>query len=204
MFNSIMKFIAVFISFLLITYFTGCSGSAGSEETDEAEITTEKKTEILNTESSVILTTAKEEQNNYMYSPETDSTYLYWLNNELIILNGSTKCNIFALNVLSKAGFRTPEENALAADLFDTTLFNDILLVVGRNDISNAAKGDLIIWSYHVIIFEEQVYIGEEEYALAWWAGTRQSDNGNNIKNNVCFGKYKLDGDFVVRRPLKK
>ncbi|HMS32518.1 MAG TPA: hypothetical protein PKC91_00385 [Ignavibacteria bacterium] len=199
-----MKFIAVIISLVLIAYFTGCSGSSGTEENDNSEIITEKTTEIINSESSVILTTAKEEQNNFMYSPETDSTYLYWLNNELIILNGSTKCNIFALNVLSKAGYKTPEENALAADLFDTTLFTDVLPVIGINDISKAVKGDLLIWNYHVIIFDSPVYIGNDEYALAWWAGTRLSDNGNNIKNNVCFGKYKLDGDFVIRRPLKK
>lgn len=204
MINFKMKFFAVIISFLLITYLTGCSGSSGTEETDETEKTTEKKTEIINTESSIILTTAKEEQENLMYSPDVDSTYLYWANNELLVLNGSTKCNIFALNVLYRSGYKTPESNALAADLYDTTLFTDILPVIGINDISKARKGDLIIWSYHVIIFESLKNIGNDDYALAWWAGTRQADNGDNIKNNVCFGKYRLDGEFIVRRPLKK
>jgi hypothetical protein len=193
-------------SLVMLFYISGCSGSSSSE-TEESNVpdnTTVKKSEEVNTESSAILNTAKEEQENLMYSPDVDSTYLYWVNNELIVLNGSTKCNIFALNVLSKAGYKTPDENALAADLYDTTFFTDILPVVGVSDISKAKRGDLIIWSYHVIIFEEPVNIGDEVYALAWWAGTRQPDNGDNIKNNVCFGKYRLDGNFIVRRPLKK
>jgi len=199
-----MKFISVYVIILMMVSIIGCSGSSESDDSDTPENTSDIKTEISTTESSSIINIAKEEQENLMYSPEVDSTYLYWVNNELIILNGSTKCNIFALNVLSKAGYKTPDENALAADLFDTSLFKDILPVIGVNDISGAIKGDLVIWSYHVIIFESLININGEEYAFAWWAGTRQSDNGNNIKNNVCFGKYKLDGDYVVRRPLKK
>ena len=199
-----MKIFVVPIILFLLIYFSGCSGSSGTEESDIPKETPEKETVITKPESSVILSTAKIEQENLMYSPEADSTYLYWTNNELIILNGSTKCNIFALNVLFRSGYKTPETNALAADLYDTANFADILPLVGVNDFSKAEKGDLIVWSYHVIIFDSIVKINEEYYALAWWAGTRQPDNDNNIKNNVCFGKYKLDGDFIVRRPLKK
>lgn len=196
------------IILLLFTIFLyGCSGSSETKDSEERNIpekTPEKESGITNTESSVILYIAKEEQENYMYSPEVDSTYLYWTNNELVILDGSTKCNIFALNVLFRSGYKTPEANALAADLYDTANFTDILPVIGVNDFSKVEKGDLIVWSYHVIIFDSIVKINEEYYALAWWAGTRQPDNDDNIKNNVCYGKYKLDGDYIIRRPLKK
>jgi hypothetical protein len=60
------------------------------------------------------------------------------------------------------------------------------------------------VWNGHVIIFESLTKIKSDLYALAWWAGTQQSDNGDNIKNNVCYGKYKLTGYYVVRRPVKK
>jgi len=192
------------IIILFAVYFYGCSGSSETKESDIPEKTPEKESGFTSTESTVILNIAKEEQENYMYSPEVDSTYLYWTNNELVILNGSTKCNIFALNVLFRSGYKTPESNALSADLYDTANFTDILPVTGVSDFSKAEKGDLIVWSYHVIIFDSIVKINEEYYALAWWAGTRQSDNDDNIKNNVCYGKYKLDGDFIVRRPVKK
>ncbi len=200
----IKSFHAGIIIFLFAICFYRCSGSSETKESDLPEKTPETESGITSTESSVILNIAKEEQGNYMYSPEEDSTYLYWTNNELIILNGSTKCNIFALNVLFRSGYKTPETNALSADLYDTANFTDILPVMGINDFSKAEKGDLIVWDYHVIIFESAVRINDENYALAWWAGTRQPDNDDNIKNNVCFGKYKLDGDFIVRRPLKK
>lgn len=192
------------ISVLLFSYIAGCSSSKNTEESDFPEKTTEKKSVIESAESYVILNTAKEEQKNQMYSPDIDSTYLYWTDNELIVLHGSTKCNIYAMNVLYRSGFKTPEGNALAADLYDTSMYRDILPVIGVNDISDARKGDLVVWSYHVIIFESLVNINGEDYALAWWAGTRQTDNGENIINNVCHGRYKLDGEFVVRRPLKK
>lgn len=199
-----MKIFVVPAVLLMVVYFTGCSGSSGTEESDLPNETPEEETVITNPQSSLILSTAKLEQENLMYSPEVDSTYLYWSNNELVILNGSTKCNIFALNVLFRSGYKTPESNALAADLFDTANFKDIMPVIGVNDFSNAEKGDLIVWNYHVIIFESIVMINDENYALAWWAGTSQPDNDDNIKNNVCFGKYKLEGDYIVRRPLKK
>ena len=199
-----MKYIVVPAVLLMVVYFTGCSGSSRTEESDIPDETHEEETVIKSPESSVIFSTAKLEQENIMYSPEVDSTYLYWTNNELVILNGSTKCNIFALNVLFRSGYKTPESNALAADLYDTSKLKDIMLVIGINDFSKAEKGDLIVWNYHVIIFESILNINDENYALAWWAGTRQPDNDDNIKNNVCFGKYKLGGDYIVRRPLKK
>ncbi len=164
----------------------------------------ESLTESESEQGNIILTIAKIEQSNTMYSPEIDSTYLYWLNNKLIILNGSTKCNIFALNVLYKAGFKTPVSNALSRDLFDTTNFKDIFPVIAVNKITGAKKGDIIAWKYHVIIFETLVSIREDKYALGYWAGTRHEDNDINIKNNVCYGKYKLSGEYVVRRPKKK
>jgi len=199
-----MKIFVVPVVLLMIVCFSGCSGSSETEESDIPKEAPEKETVFTSPQSSVILSTAKFEQENFMYSPEADSTYLYWTNNELIILNGSTKCNIFALNVLFRSGYKTPESNALSADLYDTSNFKDIMPVIGINDFSKAEKGDLIVWDYHVIIFESIVKINDENYALAWWAGTRQPDNDDNIKNNVCFGKYKLVGDFIVRRPLKK
>ncbi|MEO8664833.1 MAG: hypothetical protein ABI462_04995 [Ignavibacteria bacterium] len=188
-----------------MSYISGCgSASDYEEEREESSEKKETKESVTETEKgNIILSTAKVEQNNEMYSPDVDSTYLYWLDNELIVLNGSTKCNIFALNVLYKAGFKTPEVNALSRDLHDTSNFKDILPVIGINEIKDARRGDIIAWSYHVIIFESLVKIRNEEFALGYWAGTRQENNDDNIKNNVCHGKYKLNGDYVVRRPEK-
>jgi len=78
------------------------------------------------------------------------------------------------------------------------------LPVIGIDDITNARRGDIISWNGHVIIFEEPVTVNNELYAKGWWAGTQQADNGDNIMNNVCHGKYKLNGEFVVRRPVHK
>lgn len=190
---------------LFFLYLSGCSSSSGSD--NESETPGIESEEALNDEEvkeNVIFKIAKLEQQNEMYSPEVDSACLYWVNNELIILNGSTKCNIFALNVLYKSGYKTPDENTLTADLFDTTLFADIFPVIGINDISNAMEGDIVVWKNHVIIFEEKIVVNGELYAKAYWAGTSQMDNGNNIINNVCYGKYRLDSEYVVRRPVKK
>jgi hypothetical protein len=104
---------------------------------------------------------------------------------------------------LFKAGFKTPRTNALSSDLADTTQFNDILPVVGISEPESAKKGDLIAWNGHVIIFDYLVKLKQDLYAMAWWAGTSQKDNGDNIVNNVVYGKYKLNGYFVIRRPLK-
>lgn len=195
---NIKKYLAVFLSFVILFYIYGCSSSKTTDEENN------QTTEIEGTEGGVIINAAKAEQDNEMYSPQTEDTYLYWLNNKLIKLKGTTKCNIFALNVLFKSGFKTPTENALTRDLVDTDKFTDILPVIGIQTTDNAKKGDLIVWNGHVIIFESLTQIKNDLYAVAWWAGTKQKDNGDNIKNNVCYGKYKLNGYYVVRRPVKK
>ncbi|MBK8984295.1 MAG: hypothetical protein IPM38_18745 [Ignavibacteria bacterium] len=189
---------------------SGCSSSKNNEEDEdyiEKKIKEEgsKKDTKSEYESTGIgiIKMAEFEQNNEMYRVEVDSTYLYWLDNELLILNGSTKCNIYALNVLKKAGCNTPEVNALCRDLFDTLNFTEIMPVIGINDVSNAIPGDLIIWSGHVIIFESETEVNGQQYVKAYWAGTRNPDNGENIKNNVCYGKFKLNGNYIVRRPTK-
>jgi len=185
-------------------YLTGCSSSKPSTETEEkTETTTGTETESEAQRGTLICNTAKEEQNNEMYSRANDETQLYWLNNKVIHLKNRTKCNIFALNTLFKAGFKTPKSNALSNDLADTSQFSDILPVVGISEPESAKRGDLIAWSGHVIIFDYLVKLKQELYAMAWWAGTSQKDNGDNIVNNVVYGKYKLNGYFVIRRPVK-
>ncbi len=209
------KILYLFLAFVLGLYLIGCFPASRTED-DEKETTekTEEKnkedkeekevTEVTDAGGAKIMSIASAEQDKEMYSPQKDTTYLYWLNNRLALLKGSTKCNIYALNVLYKSGYKTPTENALCRDLFDTERFTDILPVVGKSDIKEAKKGDLVIWKGHVIIFESLVKTKNDMYALAWWAGTRQSDNGENIRNNVIYGKYRLNGTYVVRRPVKK
>jgi hypothetical protein len=178
----------------------GCSGSKTTESEEE------ETPEISYKEAygAVILSKAEEEQQNDMYTKSNDLTYLYWLENKPIHLKNRTKCNVYAINVLYKAGFKTPKTNVLTYDLVDTDKFTDILPVVGISDPESAKKGDLIAWKGHVIIFDYLVQIKEDMYAMAWWAGTSQKDNGDNIMNNVVHGKYKLNGYFVIRRPVKK
>lgn len=185
-----------------LIYLNGCSSSKSteSEETSETTETTYEETAA----GALIIKTAQSEQQNEMYSKTNDSTYLYWLNNKLIRLKNQTKCNIFALNTLFKAGFKTPTVNALSRDLADTSKFADILPVIGISDPELAKKGDLIAWSGHVIIFDELTKIKNDYYAKAWWAGTSQADNGDNVINNVIYGKYKLSGHYIIRRPIKK
>jgi hypothetical protein len=194
----------IFILFSFVIIFNGCSASSDSDDNSGSREEIKSKSDIEESEGEKILITAKQEQGNEMYSPDVDTTYLYWLNNRLIILNGSSKCNIFALNVLYKSGFKTPGENALAKDLFDTMKFTEILPVIGINDITKARKGDIVVWYNHVIVFVSVIEVENELYALAYWAGTNREDDGENIRNNVCYGKYKLNGNYVVRRPLKK
>lgn len=206
------KLILLFLAFLLGLYLIGCFPA--SRNRDDGEVTTTDKHEDENpvvihtdetSEGANIMNAAAREQNREMYSPKKDSTYLYWLDNQLSLLKGSTKCNIYALNVLHKSGHKTPKTNALCRDLVDTTRFKDILPLIGVKDISRARKGDLIVWKHHVIILEKfHQQIKNDLYVMAWWAGTSQKDNGDNIRNNVIYGKYKLSGNFIVRRPVKK
>jgi hypothetical protein len=208
----IKKLIFLLSVFLLGLYLIGCFPASNNRNEDpETKENTETTENTNNTQNPIeegaggaIVNIARTEQQNEMYSPSIDSTHLYWLDNRLILLNHATKCNIFALNVLYKAGFKTPKVNALTYDLADTTKFKDIMPVVGISDPTDAKKGDLIVWNGHVIIFETLLKIKQDLYAQAWWAGTRQSDNGDNVINNVCYGKYRLNGYYVVRRPLKK
>ena len=208
--------ILLIVTFSGIIFIAGCSGSGNTDEDSEnyksgkkenAKINTDKSSETLWINISAI---AKAEQQNDMYQRLKDSTYLYWLNNELIILENSTKCNIFALNVLFKAGCKCPEQNTLTYDLMDTSKFNDIFPVIKINkndtlDLDLIQKGDLIIWNGHVIISESIMNINDKYYAKAWWSGTKQENNGVNIINDVVHGNYPLDsdsGEFIVRRPL--
>lgn len=183
--------------------FSACSPSKESSEEKEE---TETKTEPVYEEQagSLIISAAEAEQQNPMYAKSQDSTYLYWLDNKLILLNGQTKCNIYALNTLFKAGFKTPDVNVLTRDLMDENKFKDIFPIVGISEPELARKGDLIAWNGHVIIFEHLVKVKNDTYAQAWWAGTRRADNGENIINNVCYGKYKLSGHYLIRRPVIK
>jgi len=181
--------------------FAGCSGSSSTETEEE---TTNPEISYKEAHGAVIMNAAEEEQQKDMYTRANDVTYLYWLDNLKVHLKNRTKCNIYAMNVIYKAGFKTPDVNVLTHDLADTSKFKDILPVVGVNDPESARKGDLIAWNGHVIIFDYLVRIKRDIYAMAWWAGSGQRDNGDNIINNVCHGKYKLNGHFVVRRPVKK
>ena len=213
----IKKLSYLLIIFLLGLYLTGCFPAShnrndgdtdtDSETTDNTE-TSETNENAGNTTDNAagnaIINIAKVEQQKEMYKPSVDSTHLYWLNNRLILLKHATKCNIFALNVLYKAGFKTPTVNALKHDLVDTSKFHDIFPVVGICNSEKCRKGDLIVWDGHVIVFEALVKTKKDIYAQAWWAGTRQSDNGDNVINNVCYGKYRLNGYYIVRRPVKK
>lgn len=197
------------IYYLLLLLFTviilaSCGGgSYTNEENTETTTETTNTTPYEESQGAAILNVAEKEQQNEMYSPSIDTTHLYWINKK-IVLKGATKCNIFALNTIYKAGFRTPTVNALTRDLVDTSKFKDIFPIIGISDPESARKGDLIVWNGHVIIFESLINIKKENYAMAWWSGTKQADNGDNILNNVCHGKYKLTGYYVVRRPVKK
>ena len=144
------------------------------------------------------------EQQKSMYARNSDYVFLYWLKNKKLSLKGRTKCNIFAINSLFKAGFLTPNQNARTKDLMNESLFNDVFPVTDVSKPSQLVKGDLIVWNGHVIIFDTITTIKNDLYAKAIWAGTRRNDNGKNIINNVIYGKYPLSGNFIVRRPIKK
>lgn len=212
-----MNFREVIFLFLIISsaVLSGCTSSESTkEETENKADTKEENTDNnFNSNSSEskqktlenrIIRIAGEEQKNPMYMRLQDSTYLYWINNQLLLTENSTKCNIFAMNVLFKAGCKCPEENVLTYDLMDTNRFREILPLVEIKYDTDFRKGDLIIWSGHVIIFDSVAYVNDELYAFAYWAGTSQENNGKNIINDVVFGKYRLDGDYIVRRPVGK
>lgn len=147
---------------------------------------------------------AFKEQKKQMYSKNSDYVYLYWIKNKKLSLKGYTKCNIFAINTLFKAGFLCPKENARTKDLMNEKLFQDVLPIADVSGPDDLEKGDLIIWNGHIIIYDTIVMINKDIYAKAIWAGTRKQDNGKNIINNVIYGKYPLSGNFIVRRPIKR
>jgi hypothetical protein len=181
----------LYIIFFLLVFIYGCSSS-----TDDIRDNDIEKQDIFEV--------AKEEQKNKMYSKESDSTVAYWSNNKIIRAGNHTKCNIYALNTLYKAGYLCPKEYILTKDLFDTAKFDDILKIIKINKNSEILSGDLVVWNGHVIIFQKLLILNNTEYALAYWAGTSQPDNGEEIINNVKYGKYKLEGYFIIRRPKKR
>lgn len=194
---------------LSMIFFYGCSG-ARSDETYKEETTKEEieinpdTPEISSTEADVIFSTAFEEQKNPMYAKDADTIFLYWLNNRILELGYQSRCNIFALNTLHKAGFKCPDVNTLTRDMMDTTRFNNIFAYIRVDTISQIRKGDLLVWNGHVIIFEKLVKSREKYFAQAIWAGTSKDDDGKTIINNVIYGKYPLEGYFIIRRPVKK
>ncbi len=230
------------ISFLISSsfIFNGCTSGSYEPDTDDSNKNPPKEkskepTDYNTSETnSALFSTAKTEQLNPMYSPSVDSTYLYWLNNKLLVLGWTTKCNIFALNTLYKSGYKTPKVNTLCRDMFDTTRFNDIFPYIPlktrftieylKNDTTEdhseeitqlrmrlteemkntLQQGDMVIWKGHVILFDKFVPSKKKLYAMAWWAGTSQADNGDNVLNNVIYGKYPIEGSFIIRRPQKR
>jgi hypothetical protein len=193
---------------LSMIFFYGCSGARSDETYTEETKETEKKintpSEVSSTEADLIFSTAFEEQKKPMYAKDADTIFLYWLNNKILELGYQSRCNIFALNTLHKAGFKCPDVNTLTRDLMDTTRFNDIFAYVRVDTIAQIKKGDLLVWNGHVIIFEKLVKSRERYFAQAIWAGTSQDDDGKMIMNNVIYGKYPLEGYFIIRRPVKK
>jgi hypothetical protein len=189
---------------IIIAFFVaGCTAFSSDDDIDDNGYNNNSNN--LSREENNIIKTALLERENKMYSPTADTTYLYWLNNKPILLRNSTKCNIFALNTLFKAGYKTPKINALSKDLFNEDLFQDILPIYKFTDMKEILKGDLVVWKSHVIIFESLITLTNNEiYAIGLWAGTTAKDNGKNVKNNVMHGKYPLKGDFIVRRPQKE
>ncbi|MBL7127641.1 MAG: hypothetical protein ISS16_01510 [Ignavibacteria bacterium] len=190
--------------YLLLFFLSLLVGCTSSKYEKEEEIEEEEVIIPVEGQGALIIQTAAVEQQNEMYSPKKDSVYLYWLDNQLLVIKNSTKCNIFALNTLFKAGFKTPTVNALTRDLMDKTKFTDVLPIINISDPEEIIKGDLIAWYGHVIIFDYLVKKKNKIYAQAWWSGTSQEDNNDNVINNVKYGKYPLKGNYIVRRPIKK
>lgn len=196
---TLVNILITFVSLLII----GCSGSSEHAKNNEYSDTASFNNKEDIAERFNIIKTALTERENRMYSPSEDTTYLYWLDNYPMIIKNTSKCNIFALNTLYKAGFKTPNVNALSKDLFNESNFQDIMPVVSLSSLDDILVGDLIIWKSHVIIFESLAYVKNKPYAFGIWAGTSQKDNGKTVINNVNYSKYPLKGDFKVRRPVK-
>ncbi|HEY5122350.1 MAG TPA: hypothetical protein VIK14_01300 [Ignavibacteria bacterium] len=181
--------------FLSLLFLYGCSSSEPRGNNRQV---------VSETDADIIFETAFEEQGNEMYKTSSDSVRIYWLDNSIKGLENYTKCNIFALNCIYKAGYKCPDVYVLTKDLSDTNKFNDIFPVVDIKSPEDIKKGDLIVWNGHIIIFESLVKINDIIYANAIWGGSKKENDGKLAKNNVNYGKYKLEGDYIVRRPLKR
>lgn len=195
-----LKKLAGLFIIVLLLILSGCSSSKEFRYKEKRTYKKPSEKEIIEKKS--IIKIAEEEQKNFMYTRDCDSTYLYWLDSQLIILHNRSKCNIYAMNVIHKAGYKTPEEYVLTYDLMDTSKYNDVMPIVRISEPEEIITGDLIIWNGHVIIFEELKYLDDDIYALAYWAGTKQKDDGDKIINNVAHGIFPLTGDYIIRRPL--
>jgi|WetSurMetagenome_2_1015567.scaffolds.fasta_scaffold124925_2 hypothetical protein len=215
MMYNILKY-SIYLLIIIIIFFTGCIAPPKTNIPDEEEyedigipdstglfsFITFEDSKLSNGD--LIFKYAFKEQQKYMYSKSSEYVYLYWLKNKKLNLKNRTKCNIFAINTLFKAGFLCPKENARTVDLMNEKLFNDVLPIADVSKPSELVKGDLIIWNGHVIIYDTIATVNKDLYAKAIWAGTRKNDNGKNIINNVIYGKYPLSGNFIVRRPIKR
>jgi len=209
---TLKHYINICLVFAIALFLAGCVASPRhpkfeKEENDKDTVSVESDND-QDADNSLedgnqIIKTALIERENEMYSPSADTTYLYWLKNKPIFLRNTTKCNIFALNTLYRAGYKTPKTNALSRDLYNDDLFQDIMPTVKLKSLKEILKGDLVVWNSHVIIFESLTYIKDDPYAKGIWAGTSKKDNGTSVRNNVMYGKYPLKGNFVVRRPQK-
>ena len=212
------KFIYFYL-FLLLTpsllYFAGCVAPVEHQKPEDISIDSiqflaldsiqklSNLEDIKLSNGDLIFKYARLEQKNAMYAKDSDSTILYWLKNKALYLKGQTKCNIFAINTLHRAGFKCPNVNVRTIDLMDEDLFNDIFPVIRVRKPEDLEKGDMIVWNGHVILYHSFQIIKNDIYALAMWAGTSKMDNGKNVINNVIFGKYPLKGNFIVRRPIR-
>jgi uncharacterized protein YcfL len=213
--NGFFKYLSL-IFLVLMFLLNGCMAPPHKnvpEENDEEDVIltdSSRNISILTAEDSklrngdIIFKYAFKEQQKSMYAKNSEYVYLYWLKNKKLSLKGHTKCNIFAINTLYKAGFLTPDQNARTVDLMNEKLFSDVFPVTNVSKPSQLKKGDLIIWNGHVIIYDTIAVVNKDLYAKAIWSGTRKRDNGNNVINNVIYGKYPLSGNFIVRRPIRK
>ncbi|MBI5402418.1 MAG: hypothetical protein HY959_03380 [Ignavibacteriae bacterium] len=222
--KSVIKYF-IFITFSALMILSGCVATPyrkppveTEEEQEEVQIDLEdlgipdsvnylpNLTEADNKLSNgdLIFKYAFREQKKSMYAKNSDYVYLYWLKNKKLELKNHTKCNIFAINTLFKAGFKTPKTNARTKDLVNERLFKDELPIADVRKPEDLRKGDLIIWNGHVIIYDTLAKVNRDLYAKAIWAGTSKKDNGKNVLNNVIYGKYPLSGSFIVRRPVRK
>jgi len=181
--------------FLIFIFIYGCSSSQQKNRNDQNEIEHSGNS---------IIEAALLEQQNEMYKTSSDTVEIFWVNSTIKGLKDLTKCNIFAINTLFKAGYKCPDEYLLTRDLFNKNKYNDIFPAIDISSPDEIKTGDLIIWNGHVIIFESLVDINGNLYAKAIWGGSKQDDNGKFAKNNVTYGKFKLDGTYIVRRPIKQ